>query len=84
MNEPQKKTEWLTPQNMIALLGMGLAVAGSVQAFQQDASKRIDKAEFRLDAAEKAASRNDSRLDNIDKAGVEMNLRLDRLERRTP
>lgn len=78
---PTKKTEWLSPQNLIAILGFFGMAFTSYTAFREGTASQIADLKFRLSAAEKMADRNDARLDAHDKAGVEILLRLDRLER---
>lgn len=78
--QPTRRNDWLSPQNMIALLGMGLTVWASIQAFQRDTDGRMIRLEERVAVLEKAVDRNAARLDVIDHAQSDAVLRVDRLE----
>lgn len=77
---PTKRNDWLTPQNMIALLGMALTVLASVQAFQRDSEGRMVRAESRIERLENEAAEAKARVIALERAQNEAALRVDRLE----
>lgn len=77
---PMRRSEWLTPQNMIALAGMAMAVWASIQAFQRDTEGRVIRAEGRLERLETDSAEVKARITALERAQNETNLRVDRLE----
>ena len=77
---PTKRNDWLSPQNMIALLVMGLTVWASVQAFQRDTEGRMVRAESRIERLEADNAKAEARVTALERAQNEAALRVDRLE----
>lgn len=77
---PTRRNDWLSPQNMIALLGMGLTVWASVQAFQRDTEGRMVRAESRIERLENDSAEAKARLTALERTQNDAAIRVDRLE----
>lgn len=77
-----RKSEWLSPANMLALLGMLGMAFSSYMTFQTDTRDRVASIDFRLAASEHTIASLQAARDDQAKVNNDMALRLDRLERR--
>ncbi len=82
---PTRRNDWLTPQNMIAVLGLGLGVIGSARSFQAEGAaseKRLAMLESRVERLEEVRKDQEDRLKAVERVQVDATLRVDRLEHR--
>lgn len=77
-----RKSDWLAPANMLALLGMLGMAFSSYMTFQTDTRDRVAAIDFRLAAGERTIAALQAARDDQAKVNNDMALRIDRLERK--
>lgn len=78
----EKRSDWTSPQTLLAMLGMvGMGFA-SFQGFQKDTGDALIEMRTRIVSLEDKVEKLELRAEVVSKTEAETNLRLDRIERR--